>query len=94
MSAAVVCGKGRIIIGTAAEELRLQYEQMKGSGFPLNMVLDFGKSSVYTFRLSTTAIKKPLREWSARQFHLLLPKDLESRLKSTIVKLFIDFGID
>ena len=67
---------------------------MKGSGFPLNMVLDFGKSSVYTFRLSTTAIKKPLREWSARQFHLLLPKDLASRLKCTIVKLFIDFGID
>ena len=44
-------------MNTAAEELRLQYEQMKESGFPLNIVFDFGKSSVYAVRLSTTVIK-------------------------------------
>ncbi|MGN0612081.1 MAG: HEAT repeat domain-containing protein [Ruminiclostridium sp.] len=30
-------------MNTTAEELRLRYEQMKESGFPLDMVFDFGK---------------------------------------------------
>lgn len=30
-------------MNTAAEELRLRYEQMKESGFPLSMVFDFGE---------------------------------------------------
>ena len=49
--------RGGLFMNTAAEELRLQYEQMKGSGFPLNIVFDFGKSSVYAVWLSTTVIK-------------------------------------
>ena len=49
-------------MNTAAEELRLKYEQMKGSGFPLSVGFDFGISSAYAVRLLTTVIKMPLRE--------------------------------
>ena len=51
-----------LFMNTAAEELRLKYEQMKGSGFPLSVGFDLGISSAYAVRLLTTVIKMPLRE--------------------------------